>query len=151
MQLHEITLPGGAKKKRKRVGRGVGSGRGKTSGRGMGGQRKRSNPRIRPYFEGGQMPLIRRIPKRGFNNQRFSKVYQIVNTSALNRFSNGDKVTPEVLLKAGLIKDLNRRLKILGEGTLEKKLEVYAHAFSRSAKEKIESSGGKVVTLGKRR
>ena len=148
MQLHNLGLPSGAKKRKKRVGRGVGSGRGKTSGRGMGGQTKRSNPGIRIYFEGGQMPLIRRIPKRGFNNKKFAKEYQIVNLSDLNRIQE-EKITPGVLKKKGLIDSLNRAVKILGKGEVRRKFEIQAQAFSKSAREKIESLGGKVVILEK--
>lgn len=148
MQLHEIKLPPGANRKKKRVGSGSGSGHGKTCGRGMDGQKKRSHPRIRPYFEGGQMPLIRRIPKRGFNNTRFTKEYQEVNISSLNvKFQDEDKVTPENLKQKGIIRYINKPVKILGKGELDKKLEVCAHAFSKSAKEKIESKGGKAIKI----
>ncbi len=148
MQLHEIKSPPGANRKKKRVGRGSGSGHGKTCGRGMDGQKKRPHPGIRPYFEGGQMPLIRRIPKRGFNNTRFTKEYQEVNILSLNvKFQDGDKVTPEILKQKRIIRYINRPVKILGKGELEKKLEVCAHAFSKSAKEKIESKGGKAIKI----
>jgi large subunit ribosomal protein L15 len=147
MQLHELKPPKGAKKKKKRVGRGIGSGHGKTSGRGHKGQKQRSHPGIRPYFEGGQMPLIRRIPKRGFSNKRFAIEYQIVNVSDLNRFEEGTVITPKLLKQESLIRYEDRPLKILGDGELEKKFEVHAHAFSKTAKEKIEAKGGKTVLL----
>jgi large subunit ribosomal protein L15 len=148
MQLHNISAPKGANKKKKRVGRGVGSGHGKTCGRGMDGQKKRAHPGIRPYFEGGQMPLVRRIPKRGFNNTRFATQFQEVNLINLNlKFQDGDKITPEILKQKGLIRYTHKPVKVLGKGDLDKKLEVSAHAFSKSAKEKIEAQGGKAIII----
>lgn len=147
MQLHDLRSPFGARKSKKRVGRGVGSGHGKTSTRGADGQRKRKSPGISAYFEGGQMPLIRRIPKRGFNNKRFAKKIQIVNIGDLNRFKDGDKITLEVLKKKGLIRYSNRPVKVLAQGEFEKKLEVSIHAISKAAKAKLESQGTKVIIL----
>jgi len=118
MQLHDLRTPQGAKKDRKRVGRGNGSGCGKTSSRGMDGQKKRKSPKIKAYFEGGQMPLIRRIPKRGFNNKIFERKFQIVNITDLNKFKEGDKITPEILKKKGLIRYLDKPVKILANGEL---------------------------------
>lgn len=148
MQLHNIGAPKGANRKKKRVGRGVGSGHGKTCGRGMDGQKKRTHPGIRPYFEGGQMPLVRRIPKRGFNNTKFTTEFQEVNLINLNlKFQEGEKVTPEILKQKGLIRYTYKPIKILGKGNIEKSLEIHAHAFSKSAKEKIEKQGGKAIII----
>lgn len=149
MRLHDIRLPKGIKKRKIRLGRGIGSGHGKTSGRGHKGQKQRSNPGIRPYFEGGQMPLIRRIPKRGFNNRRFAKEFQIVNVFQLNRFEDNSKVSPQLLKQEGIIATLRQPVKILGHGKLERKLSVSAHAFSKKAKELIEEKGGKAIIIGK--
>jgi len=135
-------------KKRKRVGRGPSSGHGKTSGRGHKGARSRSGWHQKAGFEGGQMPLIRRVPKRGFNNARFSRRIAEINLHVLETvFSDGDQVTPEVLEQRGLLKRAYDELKILGDGELTKKLSVSAHRFSRSAKEKIEKAGGNVTVL----
>ncbi|MCD6079977.1 MAG: 50S ribosomal protein L15 [Candidatus Omnitrophica bacterium 4484_49] len=148
MQLHEIRAPKGANREKKRVGRGSGSGLGKTCGRGMDGQKKRTHPGIRPYFEGGQMPLVRRIPKRGFNNTRFATEFQEVNLMNINiKFQEGDKVTPEIMKEKGLIRYTHKPVKILGKGNLEKTLEISAHAFSKTAKEKIEARGGKAIII----
>ncbi|MDP8233962.1 MAG: 50S ribosomal protein L15 [Candidatus Saelkia tenebricola] len=147
MQLHDLKVPPGAKKSKKRVGRGNSSGHGKTATRGMDGQRKRKSPKIKAYFEGGQMPLIRRIPKRGFNNKLFARDFQIINISDLNKFEEGDKITPEILKKRGLIRYLRKPVKILGNGELDKKLEISVHAVSGAAKSKLESYGVKVVIL----
>ncbi|MDD5613727.1 MAG: 50S ribosomal protein L15 [Candidatus Omnitrophica bacterium] len=149
MQLNELRTPKGSRKTKRRVGRGVGSGRGKTCARGMGGQKKRKSPGIQPYFEGGQMPLIRRIPKRGFNNRRFQDLHQIVNISDLNSIKDTIDITPEILKNNGLIRYKNKPVKILGSGELSLKLNITAHAFSKSAKEKIESQGGKASLIGK--
>jgi len=129
-----------------RKGRGTGSGLGKTAGRGHKGYKARSGSGTRPGFEGGQMPLVRRIPKRGFTNP-FSKVYSLVNLKDLDRFEEGTVVTPELLKEEGLIKKLNDGVKILGDGELTKKLTVQAHKFSKSAKEKIEALGGKAEVI----
>ena len=129
-------------KSRKRVGRGPGSGMGKTSTRGENGQRSRSGASISAWFEGGQSPLYRRIPKRGFNNARFRIEFATINVSDLNKFNDGDIVTPEVLKEKGIVKNQLCGIKVLGNGTLEKKLTVRANRFSSSAVTKIESAGG---------
>ena len=142
MKLGEIHVPAGATKKRKIVGRGPGSGHGKTSTRGQKGQKSRSGAHIHPEFEGGQMPLIRRIPKRGFTN-RFKKKFQIVNLTDLNSFKENFVVTQEELIKAGIIKTDKIQVKILGGGEISKSLTVKANAFSAGAAEKIQKAGGK--------
>lgn len=129
-------------KARKRVGRGPGSGMGKTSTRGENGQKSRSGASIKPWFEGGQSPLYRRIPKRGFNNARFRIEFATINLSDLNRFNDGDVITPELLKEKGIIKKELCGLKVLGNGTLEKKLTIKANRFSSSAVTKIENAGG---------
>ena len=129
-------------KSRKRVGRGPGSGMGKTATRGENGQRSRSGASISAWFEGGQSPLYRRIPKRWFNNARFRIEFATVNVSDLNKFNDGDVVTPEVLKEKGIVKNQLCGIKVLGNGTLEKKLTVRANKFSSSAVSKIESAGG---------
>ena len=130
------------KKSRKRVGRGPGSGMGKTSTRGENGQKSRSGASISAWFEGGQSPLYRRIPKRGFNNARFRIEFATINLSDLNRFNDGDVITPELLKEKGIIKKELCGLKVLGNGTLEKKLTIRANRFSSSAVTKIENAGG---------
>jgi large subunit ribosomal protein L15 len=142
MRLHDLKPRPGAKHRRKRLGQGESSGHGKTSGRGGKGQTARSGSSIRIGFEGGQMPLIRRLPKRGFNNARHATVYIPVNLDSLNRFDNGSRVDWEVLRNAGLANGAGAGVKILGSGELTKKLTVSAHAFSASAKAKIEGKGG---------
>ncbi|HZT23668.1 MAG TPA: 50S ribosomal protein L15 [Verrucomicrobiae bacterium] len=142
MRLHDLKPRPGAKHRRKRLGQGESSGHGKTSGRGGKGQTARSGSSIRVGFEGGQMPLIRRIPKRGFNNARFATVYLPVNVGDLNRFEEGARVDEAALRAAGLAKGRADGIKILGDGELSKKLTVVAHAFSASAKAKIEARGG---------
>lgn len=134
-------------KARKRVGRGPGSGMGKTSTRGENGQKSRSGASIPAWFQGGQSPLYRRIPKRGFNNTRFETKYAVINLSDLNRFSDGDVVTPELLKEKGIIKKQLNGIKVLGNGELEKKLTVKAHRFSSKAVTKIESKGGKAEVI----
>ena len=129
-------------KTRKRVGRGPGSGMGKTSTRGENGQRSRSGASIPAWFEGGQSPLYRRIPKRGFNNAKFRIEFATINVSDLNKFNDGDIVTPETLKEKGIVKQQLCGIKVLGNGTLEKKLTVRANRFSSSAVSKIESAGG---------
>ncbi len=129
-------------KKRKRVGRGPGSGMGKTATRGENGQKSRSGASISPWFEGGQSPLYRRIPKRGFNNARFRKEYATINLSDLNRFNDGDVVTPEVLYERGIVKKQLAGIKVLAGGELTKKVTVKAHRFSTKAVSKIEEQGG---------
>lgn len=141
MRLHDLKPAKGQTKGKKRVGRGPGSGLGTTAGRGMNGQNSRSGGGVRPGFEGGQMPLFRRIPKRGFKNH-FKKDWVIVNVSDLNRFENGDEVTPDLLLASGLIKKTGYGVKILGDGELEKKLTVKANKFTQSAIDKIQAAGG---------
>ena len=142
MRLHDLKPRPGAKHRRKRLGQGESSGHGKTSGRGGKGQTARSGSSIRPGFEGGQMPLIRRIPKRGFNNVRFGTRYLPVNLDALNRFDDGTRVDVDAVRQAGLANGHADGIKILGEGELKKKLTVVAHAFSASARAKIEAKGG---------
>ncbi|MCL1808792.1 MAG: 50S ribosomal protein L15 [Clostridiales bacterium] len=146
MKLHELRAPAGSKKNRKRRGRGTATGQGKTGGRGMNGQNSRSGGGTRLGFEGGQMPLYRRIPKRGFTNI-WKKEYNILNVSDLNRFEEGSVVTPEFLKEARIVKNLRDGVKILGEGTIEKKVTVKAHKFSKTAIEKIESAGGKAEVI----
>ncbi len=146
MKLEELKAPPGANKRIKRVGRGIGSGHGKTSTRGQKGQKSRSGGGVRPGFEGGQMPLQRRLPKRGFTNI-FKKEYAIINVRDLNVFPDGSEITPDVLLQAGLIKKLNDGVKILGDGELEKKLTVKAHKISKQAEEKIAARGGRVEVI----
>lgn len=141
MKLHELKPVEGARNKRNRVGRGMSSGNGKTSGRGHNGQKSRSGGKIGLTFEGGQLPLFRSIPKRGFTNIN-RKDYAIVNVSALNRFDNGTEVTPELLIESGIVKNQKSGIKILGNGNLEKKLTIKAHKFSSSAVEAIEQQGG---------
>ena len=142
MRLHDLKPRPGAKHRRKRLGQGESSGHGKTSGRGGKGQTARSGSSIRIGFEGGQMPLIRRIPKRGFNNARHTVRYVAVNLDSLNQFADGAKVDAEAIRNAGLANGPVKRIKILGDGDLSKKLTVSAHAFSASARSKIEAKGG---------
>lgn len=139
--LDKLKRPRGVIKRKKIVGRGRGSGHGKTSGRGEKGQNARASGGVRPGFEGGQMPLIRRVPKRGFSFTPKEK-FQIVSLEKLNRFGAGVEVTPEVLLKERLVRYKERPIKILGDGELKHVLKIRAHAFSRSALEKIKKSGG---------
>jgi large subunit ribosomal protein L15 len=148
MRLHDLKPRPGAKHRRKRLGQGESSGHGKTSGRGGKGQTARSGSSIRIGFEGGQMPLIRRIPKRGFNNARHTTRYLPVNLEALNQFSDGARVDVEALRKAGLANGNVDGIKILGGGELSKKLTVSAHAFSASARAKIEGKGGACEVVG---
>jgi len=148
IELSNLHPPPGAKKKPMRVGRGIGARKSKTAGRGNKGQLSRSGYSQRAGFEGGQMPLVRRLPKRGFTNI-FRKEYAIVNVGDLNQFSPDQRVTPELLQAHGLVKNLRAGLKILGEGELKVKLTVAAHAFSASAREKIEQAGGRVEVLAK--
>jgi large subunit ribosomal protein L15 len=142
MRLHNLKPRPGAKHRRKRLGQGESSGHGKTSGRGGKGQTARSGSSIRIGFEGGQMPLIRRMPKRGFNNARHTVAYVAVNLESLNQFDDGARVDFEILKKAGLANGKTHGVKILGTGELTKKLSVSAHAFSASARAKIEAKGG---------
>ena len=142
MKLHELKPNPGSTHSKKRKGRGPGSGLGKTSGRGHKGQNARSGGGTRPGFEGGQTPLFRRIPKRGFSNARFKTVYATVNISDLNRFDDGTDVNPALLKEVGLVKNERDGIKILGNGKLEKKLNVTAHKFSESAVTAIVKLGG---------
>ena len=144
MRLDEILAAAGKHKPRKRVGRGPGSGHGKTSCRGHKGLGQRAGGTVRIDYEGGQNPAIRRLPKRGFNNKIFSTTYQLVNVAELERFNNGDRVDPAGLAAAGLIRDGDRLVKVLGDGVLTKKLAVVADAFSASAGKKIADIGGSV-------
>ncbi len=146
MRLHELKAAEGATKARKRRGRGQGTGLGTTGGRGMNGQNSRSGGGVRLGFEGGQMPLYRRIPKRGFNN-RFAKEYAEVNIADLNRFEDGAVVDFDLMLQSGLVKQVKDGVKVLGNGELEKKLTVKAEKFSKSAAEKIEKAGGKAEVI----
>ena len=150
MRLHNLKPRPGAKHRTKRLGQGESSGHGKTSGRGGKGQTARSGSSIRIGFEGGQMPLIRRIPKRGFNNARFGTRYLGVNLDDLNQFDNGTKVDVAALRAAGLANGPSDGIKILGGGELTKKLTVSAHAFSASARTKIEAKGGTCEVVGAR-
>lgn len=146
MRIHDLRPAEGSRKTRTRKGRGIGSGLGKTSGRGHGGQKSRSGGGVRPGFEGGQMPLIRRIPKRGFTNI-FKKDIAIVNLEVLNNFDEGTIVTPELLLEKGYVRKSKDGIKVLGDGELAKKLTVKAHAFSKTAQEKITAAGGTVEVV----
>ena len=141
MKLHELKAPAGSTKNRKRRGRGTATGQGKTGGRGMNGQNSRSGGGVRLGFEGGQMPLYRRIPKRGFTNRNTKNIVAI-NVSALERFDNGTDVTVEMLIESGVIKNPQDGVKILGKGELTKKLNVKVNAVSEAAKAKIEAVGG---------
>ena len=142
MNLHELSPAAGSTHVGKRKGRGAGTGNGKTAGRGHKGQKARSGGGVRVGFEGGQMPLARRVPKRGFNNI-FAKPLEIINLSALNAFNDGDEVTAEVLLERGILSKCPYGYKVLGNGKITKKLTVEASAFSKSAQEAIEAAGGK--------
>lgn len=147
MKLHELEKNIGATHKRKRVGHGPGSGLGKTSGRGQKGQKARSGGSINPVFEGGQLPLYRRLPKRGFSNSRFKTVYAVINIEDLNVFDNGTVVTPTLLKEKKIIKNQLDGIKVLGNGKLEKKLTIQAHKFSETALEKIKESGSKAEVI----
>lgn len=146
MKLHELKAPAGSRKRRKVVGRGPGSGHGQTSGRGEKGQKARSGGGSQPWFEGGQLPLHRRVPKRGFTNI-FRKEYAILNVKDLERFEAGTTVTPATLSEAGLVRTATAPVKILGEGTLSKALVVSAHAFSEGAAAKIRAAGGTLEVI----
>ncbi|GKX68836.1 50S ribosomal protein L15 [Inconstantimicrobium mannanitabidum] len=146
MKLHELKPATGSKKAPKRVGRGTGSGLGRNAGKGEKGQNSRSGGGVRPGFEGGQMPLFRRLPKRGFKNP-FTKEYVTINVDRLNIFENGTEVTPEVLLDRRVVSKLLDGVKILGNGNIEKSLTVKGCKFSKSAVDKIEAAGGKVEVI----
>ena len=147
MKLHELSPAEGSVKEGFRKGRGAGSGNGKTAGKGHKGQNARSGGGVRPGFEGGQLPLYRKLPKRGFNNFRFAKQYTEVNVQSLNKFNDGDVVDSAALLSMGIVKVVTDGIKVLGEGELTKKLTVKAAVFSASAKEKIEAVGGKTEVV----
>jgi large subunit ribosomal protein L15 len=147
MKLHELRPAEGAVRNRKRLGRGTATGQGQTSGRGQKGQNSRSGGGVRPGFEGGQMPIYRRLPKRGFTNI-FKKAYSLVNVERLNAFENGAEITPEILKEKGIIRKIEKDgVKILGEGKLEVNVTVKANKFTKSAIEKIEAAGGKVEVI----
>ena len=146
MNLSELVPAPGSRTKPYRKGRGIGSGNGKTAGKGHKGQNARSGGGVRPGFEGGQMPLYRRIPKRGFKNVTAIR-YSEINVSTLNKFEDGAEVTPELLKASGLIKKLEDGVSVMGNGEITKKLTVNAHRFTKTAKEKIEAAGGKVVVI----
>lgn len=145
MQLHELQPLSGPRQP-KRVGRGIGSGHGKTATRGHKGQKARSGGGVRRGFEGGQMPLVRRLPKRGFTNI-FKKQFSLVNVKQLERFNPGTVVTPELLLEEGLIRDLKDGVKVLGDGEIDRPLTVRAHAFSETAVRKLEAAGGRAEVI----
>lgn len=147
MKLHELVANEGATHRKKRLGCGRGSGLGKTSGKGQKGQKARSGGGKGAVFEGGQLPLYRRLPKRGFTNAKFKTVYATVNVGDFNRFENGTVVTPALLKETGLVTKMFDGIKVLGEGTLEKKLTIQANKFSGSALEKIEKSGSKAEVI----
>lgn len=148
MLSNEITVIAGSDKRRKRIGRGRGTGRGKTCGRGHKGCGSRPGPTTRSTYEGGQMPLFRRLPKRGFNNYNFSNRYEIVNVSQLESvFSDGTSISVRQLVEAGLVDSVKSKVKILGDGELTKKLDVTAHKFSKSAEQKISGCGGMVKVV----
>lgn len=148
MKIHELKPAEGSKRKPKRIGRGLGSGHGRTSTKGHKGQKARSGGAKGPGFEGGQMPLQRRVPKRGFTNAPFKKEYSIVNLEDLNKIiEDVDVITPEILLEKGIIKKIKDGVKILGNGDIKKSININTHAISKSARQKIESKGGKVEVL----
>ena len=147
MKLNELMQNNGARTERRRVGRGPGSGLGKTSGKGEKGQKARSGVSIPATFEGGQLPLYRRLPKRGFANAQFKIKYAVINVCDLNKFDDGAVVTPEILHEAGLLKNQLDGVKVLGNGTLEKKLTIKAHKFSKEAVNKIEKSGSTLEVI----
>ena len=147
MKLHELSPQAGSVKENFRKGRGPGSGNGKTAGKGHKGQNARSGGGVRPGFEGGQLPLYRKLPKRGFKNFLFSKKYTVINVQSLNKFDDGEVVDTAALLLKGIINNVNDGVKVLGEGELTKKLTVKAAVFSAAAKEKIEAAGGKTEVV----
>jgi large subunit ribosomal protein L15 len=147
MNLNDIKAEPSGRKRVRRLGRGRSSGRGKTSGRGTSGERARSGRKGSGIYEGGQMPLFRRLPKRGFNNKAFARRYAVVNTGDLNRFEDGAEVDPAVLLRAGLMKRMLDGVKVLADGELRRRLTVKAHRISQAALEKIQAAGGTAVVL----
>ena len=146
MNLEQLVPTPGSRTKPYRKGRGIGSGNGKTAGKGHKGQNARSGGGVRPGFEGGQMPLYRRLPKRGFKNV-WARNYSEISVSTLNKFEDGAEVTPELLKASGLVKKLEDGVSVMGNGEITKKLTVSAHRFTKTAKEKIEKAGGKVIVL----
>ncbi|OPL11879.1 MAG: 50S ribosomal protein L15 [Firmicutes bacterium ML8_F2] len=146
MRLHDLRPPEGARKEAKRKGRGIGSGLGKTAGRGQKGQKSRSGSGVRRGFEGGQMPYFQRLPKRGFTNI-YKQKWNIVNVEDLNKFEEGTIITPEIMQEAGLLNNLRDPLKVLGDGEVDRKLEVHANHFSKQARVKIEAAGGKAEVI----
>ena len=146
MKLNEL-MPSVPRKARKRVGRGKSSGLGKTAGKGSNGQQSRAGGGVKTYFEGGQMPIYRRVPKRGFSNALFKKEYAIITLDLLNRFEDGAEVTPEILFETGLVRKMMDGIKVLGNGTLDKKLTVKAHKVSASARAAIEAKGGLIEII----
>ena len=147
MKLHKLSPAEGSTKENFRKGRGAGSGNGKTAGKGHKGQNARSGGGVRPGFEGGQLPLYRKLPKRGFKNFLFSKKYTVINVQSLNKFDDGDVVDTAALIMKGVINNVNDGVKVLGEGEITKKLTVKAAVFSAAAKEKIEAAGGKTEVV----
>lgn len=148
MNLHDLSPVPGSRRAAKRLGQGIGSGTGKTSGKGNKGHKSRTGGGVRPGFEGGQMPLVRRVPKRGFNNARFTKEYQIVNLESLNeKFESGREITVQDLHNAGLVRNLSQPVKILAEGEVDRPFTVKVNAISQSARQKIEAAGGKVEVI----
>jgi large subunit ribosomal protein L15 len=148
MLISDVLSRARRNKRRKRIGRGTGSGKGKTSGRGHKGAQARAGTAVRPLTEGGQMPLFRLMPKRGFSNAKFRVTYQVINVAELSkRFSDGDKITPAILKVAGLIRSATLPVKILGDGQIDKKLDVEATRFSTSAAKKITQAGGQIKSL----
>ena len=147
MKLHTLSPAEGSTKEKFRKGRGAGSGNGKTAGQGHKGQNARSGGGVRPGFEGGQLPLYRKLPKRGFKNFLFKKNYAVINVEVLNKFNDGDVVDNVALFKAGIIDTVKTPVKVLGEGEVTKNLTVQAQVFSASAKEKVEAAGGKTEVV----
>lgn len=147
MKIHDLSPAEGSQSSKKRLGRGTGSGLGKTSGKGHKGQKARSGGGVRPGFEGGQMPLYLRLPKRGFTNARFKKHYAEVNVSKLNNFRAGAVITPEKMIEAGIVKKVLDGVKIMGAGELTKRLTVNAHKFTKGAIAQIEAAGGKAEVI----
>lgn len=146
MKLHELKSAEGSRKKRNRVGRGPSSGNGKTAGRGQKGQKARNTPGPYPWFEGGQTPLFQALPKRGFTNVN-RKEYAIVNLDTLNQFDEDTEITPELLIESGAVKKVKSGVKVLAKGSIDRKLTVKAHKFSRAAQEAIEAAGGSVEVI----
>ncbi len=147
MKLHELKKNPGATHRKKIVGRGPGSGLGKTSGKGHKGQNARSGGGVRAVFEGGQLPLYRRLPKRGFSNAKFKTEYAVINIRDLNRFDEKTEITPELLKQCGLVKNQKCGIKVLGNGELEHKVNIKAHRFTQTALEKLERSGSKIEVI----